>query len=70
MCCKKIMKALKKMGWEEVKVSSGTDHKKFKNSEGRVTIIPYKGSRQLAPGTINAICKQVGLTKKEFMQYV
>lgn len=68
MSCKHIAKALKKLGWYEV--SGRGDHMKFKNDEGKITIIPYRGSRQLAPGTISAICKQVGLTKKEFMQYI
>lgn len=68
MSCKHIAKALKKLGWYEV--NGRGDHMKFKNDEGKITIIPYRGSRQLAPGTISAICKQVGLTKKEFMQYI
>lgn len=68
MSCKHIAKALKKLGWYEV--NGKGDHIKFKNADGKITIIPYKGSKQLAPGTISAICKQIGLTKKEFMQYI
>ena len=69
MSCKDIMKALKKLGYYEVKNGRG-DHRKFKNENGKTTVVPYRASRQLASGTINAICKQVGITKSDLIKYI
>lgn len=66
MNCKDIMKALKRLGWEQV--STNGDHIKFKNDEGRTTTVPYRASRQLAHGTISAICRQTGVSKKVLLQ--
>lgn len=67
MNCKDIMRALKRLGWEQV--STHGDHIKFRNNEGRTTTVPYRASRQLAHGTIGAICKQVGISKKELIKF-
>ena len=64
--CKDILRALKKLGWE--KVSTNGDHIKLRNDEGRTTTVPYRASRQLAHGTISAICRQTGVSKKVLLQ--
>lgn len=68
MSCKDVMRALKKLGFYEV--GGKGDHIKFANDKGIVTVVPYKGGRQLAHGTISAICKQVGVSKKELVRYL
>ena len=67
MSCKDIIRALKKLGF--YKVGGRGDHMKFANGKGMITVVPYRGSKQLAHGTINAICKQVGVSKKELEKY-
>ena len=67
MNCKDILRALKKLGWEQV--GTNGDHIKLKNDEGRTTTVPYRASRQLAHGTISAICRQTGVSKKILLKY-
>lgn len=67
MSCKDIIKALKKLGFYEI--GGKGDHIKFTNDKGTITVVPYKGNRQLAHGTISAICRQTGVTKKELMKF-
>lgn len=67
MSCKQVIRALKKLGFYEV--NGKGDHRKLTNDKGKVTVIPYRGSRQLAHGTISAICRQTGISKQVLIEY-
>ena len=67
MSCKDIVRALKKLGFYEI--GGKGDHIKLRNDEGKTTTVPYRASRQLAHGTISAICRQTGISKKVLLQH-
>ena len=66
MNCKDIVRALKSLGFYEI--GGKGDHMKLTNDNGITTVVPYRGSRQLAHGTISAICRQTGISKKVLLQ--
>lgn len=68
MNCKQIMRSLERLGWHKVTNKTRGDHIKYRNEDGKTTVVPYKGTRQLANGTISAICKQTGLTKQTLLK--
>lgn len=63
-----IMRALKKLGFYQTRTKG--DHFVFKK-EGVSTQVPYhSGNRSVPKGTINLICRNAGITKKQLMEYV
>ena len=63
-----IMKALKRLGFDKVRTKG--DHYVFKK-DGFSTQVPYhSGNRVVPKGTINLICRNAGITKKQLMQYL
>ena len=68
MSCKDIVRALKKLGFYEI--GGKGDHMKLTNDNVITTVVPYRGSRQLAHGTISAICRQTGVSKKVLLQHI
>ena len=54
---KKIVKLLKKRGWDEV--SQSGSHVKLKKGK-KTTIVPVHGSKDIPRGTIKSIEKQTG----------
>lgn len=64
MTSKEMIKFLEKNGFTWIKSGDGS-HRKFKNFEtGKVTQVPYHGSKTLPKGTERTILKQAGLSKK------
>jgi len=61
MTVRDALRMLKADGW--VEISRRGSHRQLKHpiKKGRVTV-PGKPSDKLAPGTLNSILKQVGLT--------
>ncbi len=41
-------------------------HGKFKNSKGEITILPMN-KKEIPEGTLSSILKQIGISKKEFI---
>ena len=62
---KKIIKALKELGFEETRITGS--HHRFVHKNGRKTSVPIHGSEPIGRGLLNKIFKKdVGITKEEF----
>jgi len=48
-------------------VSQKGSHGKFKNSEGKIAILPME-KKEIPEGTFHAILKQIEISKKEFVE--
>jgi len=64
---KQIIKVLKIKGF--FLVSQRGSHKKFRNKEGVVTIVP-EHKKEVTPGTFSQILKQTGILRSEFEDLV
>ena len=63
-----IMKALQSLGFYQARTKG--DHYVFKK-DGFSTQVPYhSGNRVVPKGTINLICRNAGITKKQLMQSI
>jgi mRNA interferase HicA len=61
-----IAKRLKKLGCRELRPGKGS-HRIWINPEtGQVTTVPDWGSKDLAPGTVRAIIRELGIDRKDF----
>ncbi|MEK6842391.1 MAG: type II toxin-antitoxin system HicA family toxin [Nanoarchaeota archaeon] len=61
---KELCKILEKLGFE--KVYGKGSHVRFKHSDGRRTVVPVHGNEELGPGLLNAILRQIKLTREDF----
>lgn len=64
---KKLLSILQKAGWEIIRQRGSHIQLKHLNKPSFRVTIPYH-NEDLAPGTINSIIKQMGISKKEFEQ--
>ncbi|MCY4589374.1 MAG: type II toxin-antitoxin system HicA family toxin [Alphaproteobacteria bacterium] len=55
------------LGFQEVRQRGS--HKQFRHQDGRATIIPVHGGRDLSPILLRRIARDVGLTADEFVGY-
>ncbi len=62
---KRLLSILQKAGWNVVRQKGSHVQLKHLNKPRFRVTIPYH-NEDLAPGTINSIIKQMGITKKEF----
>ena len=61
-----IAKRLKKLGCRELRQGKGS-HRIWINPEtGQVTTVPDWGSKDLAPGTVRAIIRELGIDREDF----
>mgnify|MGYP001614592534 CR=1 FL=1 len=61
---KELCKILEKLGFE--KIYGKGSHVRFKHSDGRRTVVPVHGNEDLGKGLLNAILKQIKLTREEY----
>ena len=62
---KELLKVLQRLGWEIIKQKGSHIQLKHLDKPNYRVTIPYH-NEDLAPGTINSIIKQMGISKKEF----
>jgi len=62
---KALISILQKAGWEIIRQKGSHVQLTHPNKTGFRVTIPYH-NYDLAPGTINSIIKQMGMSKKEF----
>ena len=62
---KALLSILQRLGWKIVRQKGSHVQLKHGSKPGFRVTIPYH-NYDLAPGTINSIVKQMGLTKEEF----
>ena len=59
---------LRSLGCEEVPRTGGGSHRKWRNpANGRSTVLPDWGGRDLKPGTLRAAGRQLGLDWASFL---
>jgi predicted RNA binding protein YcfA (HicA-like mRNA interferase family) len=56
---REVIKTLEKAGWRHVRTSG--DHRIFRSSDGRITVVSGKLSDDVRPGTYRAILRQTGI---------
>jgi mRNA interferase HicA len=65
MNCREFTKKLRAIGCGEIARRGGGSHRKWINPDtGRGTTIPDWGEKDLKPGTISGVLKQLGIDKK------
>jgi len=63
---KKIVKILKKIGFETVRQRGS--HLILKHPDGRVTVVPVHPREQIGRGLLSKIIKDAKLTREEFLK--
>jgi predicted RNA binding protein YcfA (HicA-like mRNA interferase family) len=61
---REVVKALASAGFQQV--SSKGSHLKLVHPDGRRTVVPMHGGRDIPRGTVASILRQAGLTPAEF----
>jgi predicted RNA binding protein YcfA (HicA-like mRNA interferase family) len=64
-----VAKRLKKLGCQELSRRSRGSHRKWYNpATERATVVPDWAGKDLKPGTVRAVVRQLGIDWKEFEQ--
>ncbi len=67
MTYREAARKLRRLGCQEVPRRSGTSHRKWINpATGQATVVPDWGAKDLKPGTVRAIVRQLGLDWQAF----
>ena len=67
---REIAKRLKKLGCQELRQGKGSHRIWFNPETGQVTTVPDWGAKDLAPGTVRAIIRELGIRREDFGQIV
>jgi predicted RNA binding protein YcfA (HicA-like mRNA interferase family) len=59
---REVIRELEKAGWQHVRTKG--DHRVFRNSDGRTTVVSGKFGDDVRPGTYNAILRQIRIKKE------
>ena len=63
-----VARKLRSLGCEEIPRTGGGSHRKWRNpANGRATVLPDWGGRDLKPGTLRAAVRQLGLDWAAFL---
>jgi predicted RNA binding protein YcfA (HicA-like mRNA interferase family) len=63
---RQLAKRLRQLGCEEIRAGSGSHRIWHNPASGGPATIPDWGSRDLAPGTVRAIIRELGISRSEF----
>jgi predicted RNA binding protein YcfA (HicA-like mRNA interferase family) len=63
---REVVKALAAAGFRQVSVKGS--HLKLAHPDGRQTVVPVHGGRDLPRGTVASILRQAGLSSAEFVR--
>jgi predicted RNA binding protein YcfA (HicA-like mRNA interferase family) len=58
-----VIKTLEEAGWHHVRTSG--DHRVFRSSDGRITVVSGKMGDDVRPGTYRAILRQSGIKESD-----
>ena len=61
-----IAKRLRKLGCRKIAGGKGSHRKWHNPSSNKVAVIPDWGSKDLAPGTVRAVIRELGISRDEF----
>ncbi len=62
---REVVTLLERFGFIEVRQRGS--HKQFRHSDGRNTTVPMHQGRDIAPGLLRQIARDIGLTVEEFV---
>lgn len=66
---REVSRKLERLGCQELPRRGGGSHRKWFNpSSQQATIVPDWGGRDLKPGTVRAIVRQLGIAWADFLQ--
>lgn len=69
MTYRAVAKKLRTLGCIEIPRQGGGSHRKWRNpTNGRTTVLPDGGSRDLKIGTVRAAVRQLGLDWEDFLR--
>jgi predicted RNA binding protein YcfA (HicA-like mRNA interferase family) len=60
-----VIALLLKHGFQEVRQLGS--HKQFRHPDGRGTTVPFHAGRDISPVLLKQICRDIGLTVREFL---
>lgn len=63
---REVSAILGRLGFVEVRQRGS--HKQYRHPDGRVTTVPFHAHRDLQPGLLRQIAKDVGLTLEDFLK--
>ena len=63
---REIARRLRDLGCQELAAGKGSHHKWYNPAKGKVTVIPDWGGKDLAPGTVRAIIRELGISRDSF----
>ncbi len=63
---REISKRLKKLGCRQLRQGRGSHRIWLNPGTNQIASIPDWGSKDLAPGTVRAIIRELGISRKEF----
>ncbi len=63
---REVAKRLKKLGCQELRQGKGSHRIWFNPETNQVASIPDWGSKDLAPGTVRAIVRELGIDRQSF----
>ena len=63
---REIAKRLRALGCCEMRAGKGSHRIWHNPATGKAAVIPNWGSKDLAPGTVQAIIRELGINRREF----
>ena len=65
-----VAKRLKKLGCRELRQGKGSHRIWYNPETNQVTSVPDWGSKDLAPGTVRAIIRELEISRKDFGEII
>jgi predicted RNA binding protein YcfA (HicA-like mRNA interferase family) len=63
---RQVAKRLRRLGCRELRKGKGSHRVWHNPATGKVTTVPDWGPRDLAPGTVRAAIRELGISRREF----
>ena len=61
-----VAKRLHKLGCRELRRGKGSHRIWHNPATGQVSVVPDWGGKDLAPGTVRAVIRELGISRREF----
>ena len=63
---RELAKRLRRLGCQELRTAKGSHRIWHNPASGKVASVPNWGSRDLAPGTVRAILRELDISRRDF----
>jgi predicted RNA binding protein YcfA (HicA-like mRNA interferase family) len=61
-----VARRLRELGCTELRVGKGSHRVWHNPATGQLTSVPDWGSKDLAPGTVRAVIRELGISRRDF----